>query len=61
MIKTKTSSHPLFSKGRTADVLINEKSIGKIGEFDSKVVETNFKIREKVVGFEIKLTGFLFD
>ena len=60
-IKTKTSSFPLFSKGRAADVLVKDKPIGKIGEFDSNVIETNYKIREKVVGFEIKLTGFLFD
>jgi len=58
--KTKTSSHPTFSDGHTAEILIHGKPFGIIGEVDSKVKE-NFKIRVPVVAFEIKLSGLIFD
>ena len=60
--ETKTSSHLPFSKGKTAYILVNKKIVGILGEIDSKVVG-NFKLREevKVVGFEIKLSGLIFD
>jgi phenylalanyl-tRNA synthetase beta chain len=60
--ETKTSSHPTFTQGKTANILVNNKIVGTLGEIDSKVVG-NFKIREevKVVGFEIKLSGLIFD
>ena len=58
--KTKTFSHPMFLEGRTAEILVKNKSIGLIGEIDKKVIE-NFKIRVPVVAFEIKLTGLIFD
>ena len=60
--ETKASSQPPFTQGKTADILVNNKIVGTLGEIDSKVVG-NFKIREevKVVGFEIKLSGLIFD
>ena len=58
--KTKTSTHPMFLEGRTAEILVKNKSIGLIGEIDKKVIE-NFKIRVPVIAFEIKLTGLIFD
>ena len=58
--KTKTSSHPTFEKGSTAEIIVNDKTFGIIGKIDSKVQE-NFKIRVPVFGFEIKLTGLIFD
>jgi phenylalanyl-tRNA synthetase beta chain len=59
--ETKTlSNHALFSQGRVAEIIINRKIVGYIGELDSKVLE-NFRIRTKVVGFEIKLSGLIFD
>ncbi len=60
--ETKTSSHPIFSEGKTANILVNGKIVGILGEIDSKVMG-NFKIREevKVVGFELKLSGLIFD
>ncbi len=60
--ETKTASHLPFSKGKTAYILENNKIVGILGEIDSKVIG-NFKIREqvKVVGFEIKLSGLIFD
>ncbi|HXW03356.1 MAG TPA: phenylalanine--tRNA ligase subunit beta, partial [Nitrosarchaeum sp.] len=58
--KTKTSSHPTFAKGSTAEIIVDGKPFGIIGEIDSKVKE-NFKIRVPIVGFEIKLSGLIFD
>ena len=57
---TRTSTYPTFSKGRVAEIIVAGKSYGIIGEIDSKVRE-NFKIREPVVGFELKLSGLIFD
>lgn len=54
-IQTKTTSHPTFEDGRCASVLVNNKSIGIIGEINSQIIE-NYKIRVPVVGFEISLS-----
>ena len=59
-IETKTFSHPTFEEGRTASISVNDKTIGVIGEINSKTIE-NYKIRVPVVGFEISLSGLLFD
>jgi len=59
-IETKTFSHPIFEEGRGASILFNGKSIGIIGEIDSKTIE-NYKIRVPVVGFEVSLSGLIFD
>jgi phenylalanyl-tRNA synthetase beta chain len=59
-IKTKTSTHETFEKGRTASILVNGKTIGVMGEINSKTIE-NYKIRVPVVGFEIYLSGLIFD
>jgi len=58
--KTKTFSNPMFEKGRAAEITVNNKSVGIIGEFSSNVVDS-FKIRMPVAGFEIKLSGLIFD
>jgi phenylalanyl-tRNA synthetase beta chain len=58
--KTKTFSNPMFEKGRTGEILVNNQSVGIVGEFASSIVD-NFKIRMPVVGFEIKLSGLIFD
>ena len=59
--QTKASvSQELFVKGRHADILVDEKKIGDIGEIDKEILE-NFRIRTSVVGFEIKLSGLIFD
>jgi phenylalanyl-tRNA synthetase beta chain len=59
-IDTKTSTHETFEKGRTASILVHGKTIGIIGEINSKTIE-NYKIRVPVVGFEINLSGLIFD
>jgi len=59
--ETKTlPNHALFSQGRVAEIIVNKKVVGYIGELDSEVLE-NFRIRTRVVGFEIKLSGLIFD
>mgnify|MGYP001462075401 CR=1 FL=1 len=47
------SSHP-------ADIYINDEKIGHIGEIHTEVLD-NFRIRTSVVGFEINLSGLIFD
>ncbi len=54
-IETKTTTHSSFEEGRCADVILNGKSIGIIGEISSKIIE-NYKIRVPVIGFEISLS-----
>ncbi|KEQ56829.1 Phenylalanine--tRNA ligase beta subunit protein [Marine Group I thaumarchaeote SCGC RSA3] len=54
-IKTKTTEHPTFEKGHCADVMIDDKKVGIIGEINSKIIE-NYKIRVPVIGFEISLS-----
>ena len=54
-IDTKTTSHPSFEEGRCANIIVNKKSVGIIGEINSKIIE-NYKIRVPVAGFEISLS-----
>jgi len=58
--KTNASTHPSFASGRTAEILVGGKPVGVVGEIDSQVIE-NFKIRVPVSGFEMKLSGLIFD
>ena len=53
---TKTTTHPTFEKGHVANITIDGKIIGIIGEI-SKSTKDNFKLREPIVSFEIKLPG----
>jgi len=43
-----------------ANILVNNKIVGVLGEIDSKVID-NFKIRVPVTAFEIQLSGLIFD
>ena len=59
--ETKTlPKHAFFSQGRIAEIIVNKKVVGYIGELDSKILE-NFRIRTRVVAFELKLSGLIFD
>ncbi len=59
--QTKTSKNQeLFVEGKHADILVDEKKIGEIGEINTEILE-NFRIRTTVTGFEIKLSGLIFD
>ncbi len=57
---TTVDSDPMFADGRTANVLTNSMKIGTVGEVASAVID-NFKLRTPVAGFEITLTGLIFD
>ena len=58
--RTPKTDDPMFTRGRYSDVSVDEEHIGKIGELNSDILD-NFKIRTSVVGFEIKLSGLIFD
>jgi len=54
--ETKTTTHPTFEKGHVANITVNGKIIGIIGEI-SESTKDNFKLRESIVSFEVKLPG----
>ena len=56
--KTIQTKDMMFTEGRTANIVVNEKQVGIVGEITSQVIE-NFKLRIPVSGFEIKLTGLV--
>ena len=56
---TQMTSMPMFSEGRTANIIINNKTVGVIGEISPEVID-NFKLRTPVAGFEVKLTDLIF-
>lgn len=56
--KTVTAQNPMFEQGKTADVLLNNKKIGIVGQISSQVIE-NFKIRVPVSGFELILSDLI--
>ena len=60
--KTKPSSknQELFVKGKYADIYVNDKKIGEVGEICNEILD-NFRIRTSVVGFEITLSGLIFE
>ena len=50
------SSDPAFLEGRGADILVDGKKIGVMGEFHPQVV-TNFGLGQPVIGFEFDMEG----
>ncbi len=50
----------MFVDGRTGSIVVSGKKLGTIGEVDHTIAE-NFKLRTLVSGFEMKLTGLIFD
>ncbi|MDE1878102.1 MAG: phenylalanine--tRNA ligase subunit beta [Thaumarchaeota archaeon] len=50
----------MFVDGRTGSILVSGKKLGTIGEVDPKIAD-NFKLRTSISGFEMKLTGLIFD
>lgn len=52
--KLKGAEHPSFIPGRVAEVLVNGKSVGLIGEIHPKVIK-NWQLEMPVAGFEINL------
>ncbi|MEM3089050.1 MAG: phenylalanine--tRNA ligase subunit beta [Candidatus Nitrosotenuis sp.] len=56
--QTRTSESAMFAKGKTADIVVNGKKVGVVGQIDPQVAE-NFRIRVPVSGFEMTLTEFI--
>ncbi|MFQ5782951.1 MAG: phenylalanine--tRNA ligase subunit beta [Nitrosopumilus sp.] len=54
--ETKTTIYPTFEKGHVANITVDGKIIGTVGEI-SKSTKDNFKLREPIVSFEVKLPG----
>ncbi len=52
------ANHPLFVEGRVAEVLVEGKPVGYVGEVSPTVLEY-FDIPMPVAGFEVKLSSFL--
>jgi phenylalanyl-tRNA synthetase beta chain len=50
----------MFVDGRTGSIMYKGTKFGILGEVDTKVSD-NFKLRTPVAGFEIKLTGLIFN
>lgn len=59
-METKTMENPLFEGGRSASVVINGRTVGMIGEISSRTIE-NYKIRVPAAGFEVFLSGMVFE
>ena len=59
-IQTRATKNPMFEDGRTAAILVGKQKVGVIGEIDS-VVLANRRIRVPVSGFELSLSGLIFD
>ena len=53
--ETKTATHLTFEEGHVANITVDEKIVGIIGEI-SKSTKDNFKLRESIVSFEVKLS-----
>jgi phenylalanyl-tRNA synthetase beta chain len=49
------SDDPAFMEGRRADILVNGRKVGVMGELYPQVI-VNFGLGQPVVGFEIDLT-----
>ncbi len=58
--ETVTQKESMFVDGRTGKIVISGKKLGTIGEVDPKIAD-NFKLRTLVSGFEMNLTGLIFD
>jgi phenylalanyl-tRNA synthetase beta chain len=59
-LSTKAAASSMFMEGRCAEILIDGRSIGMIGEV-SPLALGNFKLRVPVTAFEIDLSGIIKD
>ncbi len=50
----KASEKPFFKANRSADIFLEEKKVGFIGEYNSKVLES-WELEKEVAGFELDL------
>ena len=57
-ILTKPTTNAVFIKGRCAEIIMNDTTVGILGEVSPAVIE-NFKIRMPVTSFELNLSSML--
>lgn len=57
-VETRAASNPIFTDGKSAEVMVDSRSVGTIGEINQKIVD-NFKLRVPVCAFEINLSWVL--
>jgi phenylalanyl-tRNA synthetase beta chain len=59
-VSTKASTNPMFMEGRCAEIIVDDRAVGMIGEITPLALE-NFKLRVPVAAFEIDLYGIIKD
>ena len=59
-VSAKASTNPMFMEGRCAEIIVDSRTIGVIGEI-TPLALANFKLRVPVAGFEIDLSGIIKD
>lgn len=59
-VSTKATTNPMFMEGRCAELIVDGRAVGVIGEITPFALE-NFKLRVPVAGFEIELSGIIKD
>lgn len=59
-VRTKASSVPIFEEGRAATVVAGKRPVGVIGEISSRTL-AGYKVRVPAAGFEVSMSGLIFD
>ncbi|HEU4606031.1 MAG TPA: phenylalanine--tRNA ligase subunit beta [Nitrososphaera sp.] len=59
-VSTKASTNPMFMEGRCAEIIVDGRAVGMIGEITPLALE-NFKLRVPVAAFEIDLSSIIKD
>jgi phenylalanyl-tRNA synthetase beta chain len=57
-VTTKVATHPIFINGRCANIIVDEKSVGIVGEITPFAID-NFKVRVPVAAFELNISKLL--
>jgi phenylalanyl-tRNA synthetase beta chain len=57
-VTTKVATHPIFINGRCANIIVDEESVGIIGEITPYAID-NFKVRVPVAAFELNISKLL--
>src|SRR5919197_262135 len=57
-VTTKVAAHPAFINGRCASIIVNDESVGILGEITPFAID-NFKLRVPVAAFELNISKLL--
>ncbi|MFL6367073.1 MAG: phenylalanine--tRNA ligase subunit beta [Nitrososphaeraceae archaeon] len=57
-VTTKVATHPIFINGRCANIIVDEESVGIVGEITPFAID-NFKVRVPVAAFELNISKLL--